>query len=49
MLYYKNTKLKRRKKGVARTKVNKYIGAAAKVLVIGEPIIGRQNLAEFGR
>jgi len=41
MLYYEDTKLKRRKKGVARTKVNKYIGAAAKALIIGKPIVGR--------
>jgi len=48
MLYYEDTKLKRRRK-VTRTDVNKYIGAAAKALAVGEPIIGRQNLVEFGR
>jgi len=49
MLYYKDTKLKRRKKGVAKTDVNKYVGWAAKALALGGPIAGQQNMAEFGR
>jgi len=49
MLYYEDTKLKRRKKGVVRTKVNKYIRVFAKALIIGELIVSRQNLVEFGK
>jgi hypothetical protein len=40
MLYYKDTKLKKKGKGVTRTNINKYIGAAAKALAVGEPIAG---------
>jgi len=45
MLYYENTKLRRRKR-VARTNVNKYAEPTAKALVVGEPIVG---VAEYGR
>jgi len=49
MLYYEDTKLKRRKKRVTKTDVNKYIGWAAKALALGGLIIGRQNIAEFSK
>ena len=45
MLSYKDTKLRRRKEGVARTIVNIYKGAAAKALAVSEPIVGWQNMA----
>ena len=38
MLYYKNIKLRRKRKGAIRADVNKYIRPAAKALVISEPM-----------
>ena len=51
MLYYEDTKLRRRRRGMYSTRgeVNKYLARAAKALVTSEPIAGWQNMAEFGR
>ena len=47
MLFYKDTNLKRRRKGIY--KVNKYFKSTAKAPVTSEPIAEWQNIAEFGR
>ena len=39
MLYYKDTKLERKRRGIIKNKVNKYLIRAAKTLIASKPIV----------
>jgi len=50
LLSNEDTKLRRRRRRRRkRGYVNKYLERAAKALVISEPMVAWQNMAEFGR